>query len=357
MSNIKIGMHEIQVPIIQGGMGVGVSLGNLAGHVALNGGMGVVSTAHPGYREDDFNKNTNAANVRGLKAEIKKAKEISNGNGMVAINAMVAIKTYEEMTLTAIEAGVDAIISGAGLPLHLPKYTKDTNVAIAPIVSSGKAAQIILKTWHKKYQTTADFVVIEGVKAGGHLGFNKQDILNDQCLDLETILSEVLPVVKQYEELYEHTIPVFVAGGVYTSTDIKKYLGLGASGVQMATRFIATEECDASQEYKEAFVQSTKADIDLVRSPVGMPGRAIETELTRRLGRLKLGESLGVKKCYNCLIPCDVRTTPYCISEALIQAVKGNLQEGLIFSGSNGYKIEKIVSVKQLIDELMEEIK
>ena len=336
------------VPIIQGGMGVGVSLGNLAGHVAFNGGMGVISTAHPGYREEDFETNTLQANLRALKNEIKKAKDISQGKGIVAINAMVAIQDYDAMIKASLQANVDAIISGAGLPLKLPQLVDGHDVLIAPIVSSGKAAKLILKNWMKKYHRCADFVVIEGSQAGGHLGFKKEDVIAHTVQSLEHIFQDVKKVVQEFEELFQKKIPVFVAGGIYTKEDIQKYLNIGVDGVQMATRFITTYECDADVKYKEMFLKAKKEDIELVTSPVGMPGRAISNKLTETIKT----QRIPVKKCYQCLIPCDVKTTPYCISRALIEAVKGNIDEGLIFSGSNGYRNEKIVSVKELIDEL-----
>lgn len=352
MNKINIGDKVLDIPIIQGGMGVGVSLGNLAGAVAHEGGMGVISTAHPGYRAPDFNSHTLKANLRELTNEIKKAKEIAAGKGMIAVNVMVAITDYAQMVEQAVKSGVDAIISGAGLPMNLPKYVENTKVKIAPIVSSSKAARLILKTWDRKYHKAPDFIVIEGSEAGGHLGFHKEDIINQTTQKLSEILKDVLETVTPYVEKYKQKIPVFVAGGVFDGKDIKKYLDLGASGVQMATRFIATHECDADIKFKEMFVKAKKEDIQLVKSPVGMPGRAIRTPLTERLAK---EERIAVKKCFNCLIPCTPQTTPYCISGALIEAAKGNIEEGLVFSGSNGYRIDKIVSVKELIDELMEE--
>lgn len=341
--------YRISIPLIQGGMGVGISLGNLAGHVALNGGMGVISTAHPGYREEDFENNTLNANVRALKKEIKKAKDIAQSNGMVAVNAMVAIKDYDEMIQASLDAGIDAIISGAGLPLRLPQLVEGHDVLIAPIVSSGKACRLILRNWNKKYKRCADFIVIEGSQAGGHLGFKKEDLLNGKVQTLEEIFLEVKEVVKEFEGLFNKHIPIFVAGGIYTKEDIQKYLALGVDGVQMATRFITTYECDASDKYKEMFLKAKKEDIELVTSPVGMPGRAIRNKLTETIKT----QRIPVKKCYQCLIPCDVKTTPYCISKALIEACKGNIDEGLIFSGTNGYRSDKLISVKDLIEELM----
>lgn len=354
MKSVCIGDMKLEVPIIQGGMGVGISLGNLAGHVAKNGGMGVISTAHPGYRAEDFEKNPVEVNKRELAKEIQKAKEIAKGKGMVAINAMVAITDYAQMVEVAIKNKIDAIISGAGLPMNLPGFVKGTKVKIAPIVSSGKAARLICKTWDRRYHVAPDFVVIEGSEAGGHLGFHKEDVLNKTTAKLADIFKEVKETIQPFVEKYQKEIPIFVAGGVYDANDIKQFVDLGVDGVQMATRFICTEECDADIKYKEAFINAKKEDIEIVKSPVGMPGRAIMTKLTERL---KNEERIPVKRCYNCLVPCDVKTTPYCISSALINAAKGNLDEGLVFSGSNGYRNDKIVTVKELMDELKEGFK
>lgn len=354
MKSVCIGDMKLEVPIIQGGMGVGISLGNLAGHVAKNGGMGVISTAHPGYRAEDFEKNPTEVNKRELAKEIQKAKEIAKGKGMVAINAMVAITDYAQMVEVAIKNKIDAIISGAGLPMNLPGFVKGTKVKIAPIVSSGKAARLICRTWDRRYHVAPDFVVIEGSEAGGHLGFHKEDVLNKTTAKLADIFKEVKETLQPFVEKYQKEIPIFVAGGVYDADDIKQFMDLGADGVQMATRFICTEECDADIKYKEAFINAKKEDIEIVKSPVGMPGRAIMTKLTERL---KNDERIPVKRCYNCLVPCDVKTTPYCISSALINAAKGNLDEGLVFSGSNGYRNDKIVTVKELMDELKEGFK
>ena len=319
---LEINQKSLTVPLIQGGMGVGVSLGSLAGHVAKCGAMGVISTAHPGYKEDDFESNHRQANIRALKKEILKAQKLSQGKGLVAINAMVALKDYEELINAALESKVDAIISGAGLPLRLPELVKDHDVLIAPIVSSGKACKVIIKHWLKKYQRTPDFIVIEGSQAGGHLGFK----LN---------------------------IPIFVAGGISQRSDVKHFFDLGVDGIQVATRFITTYECDASIKYKEAFLKARKEDIGFVSSPVGMPGRAMQNSFVKKTKK----EKIPVKKCYQCLIPCDVKNTPYCISRALIEAVKGNLEDGLIFTGAHGYRQDHLMHVDEVIHELMEDDK
>lgn len=350
--NIKpltIGNLIANIPIIQGGMGIGVSLSNLAGAVAKQGGIGVISAAHPGYLEEDFETNILAANLRGLAKHIKKAKEISC-NGIIGVNVMVAMNNYVEHVKTAIDAGADLIISGAGLPLNLPEITKNTSVKIAPIVSSSKAVRVILNYWKKHFNETADAVIVEGPLAGGHLGFKKDNIENE-IVNFDKNVVNVIEEVKNFEKEFNKNIPVVVAGGIFTHEDMMKYLELGANGVQVSTKFVATHECDAHINFKNAYVNCKKEDIELTISPVGMPGRAIKNKLTESLK----SERIPINKCYNCLIPCKPATTPYCISSALIKAVKGDVENGLVFCGANASKIDKIVSVKEVIDQLMNE--
>ncbi|MDF2698727.1 MAG: 2-nitropropane dioxygenase [Haloplasmataceae bacterium] len=349
---LKIGDLVAELPIIQGGMGVGISRSRLAAAVANEGGIGVISSAQIGYDEEDFNKNPLTANIRALKNHIIKAKKDAK-KGIIGLNIMVALNNYEEYVKAAIEAGIDLIISGAGLPTGLPILVKNTKVKIAPIVSSLKACKTILKLWDRKYETTADLVVIEGPKAGGHLGFLLEDLENNN-VELDQILVEVLEEVKQYESKYNKEIPVVVAGGIYTGTDIGKFMNLGASGVQMATRFIATYECDAHENYKQAFLNRTKDEIELVKSPVGMPGRAIVNKLVQTIKH----EKVKVRKCYDCLKRdhCDRVNIPYCITNKLIEAAEGDVDNGLLFCGENAYRLKKIVSVKEIIDELKDEM-
>lgn len=341
-----IGDLIAKLPIIQGGMGVGVSLSNLAGNVAKHGAIGVISAAHAGYMEDDFETNTVEANIRGLKKHIKKAKEISS-NGIIGVNVMVATNYYKEHIKAAIEGGADLIISGAGLPLKLPEFIGDSLIKIAPIVSSAKATNVILKYWYKHYNKTADAIIVEGPLAGGHLGF-KKDKLEHEIENFDENVKDVIQEVSNFEKLFNKKIPVIIAGGVFNSDDLKKYLSLGASGAQVATRFVATHECDAHINFKRAYINSNQSDIELVKSPVGMPGRALKNTLTETL---KLG-NVPVRKCYNCLIPCNPATTPYCISEALIAAVKGDVDNGLIFCGANAHKINSITTVEDVISDL-----
>lgn len=347
---LKIGNLIAKLPIIQGGMGIGVSLSNLAGAVAKAGGIGIISGAQTGYKEPDFETNTLEANLRALKNHIRIAKEKSN-NGIIGVNLMVAMNKYKEHVEATIEAGADIIISGAGLPSKLPKYTKGHNIKIAPIVSSLKATKVILSLWDKHYNTTADMVVIEGPKAGGHLGFNKEK-LNEETENFDTTIIQIIDAVKTFESKYNKSIPVIVAGGVFDGYDISKYIRLGASGVQMATRFVATNECDASDEFKKAYINCSENDISIVKSPVGMPGRAILNPFVEKTNI----SGISVQKCYNCLIPCNPSTTLYCITDALINAVNGDLDNGLIFCGENASRINKIVSVEELMDELKSEM-
>ena len=344
---LKIGNLIAKLPIIQGGMGVGVSLSNLAGNVAKYGAIGVISAAHPGYLEKDFEKNTLQANIRALKNHIRKAKEISN-NGIIGVNIMVAMKNYKELVQASIEGGADLIISGAGLPLKLPEYTKNSEIKILPIVSSSKATRLILSYWKKHYNRIADGIIVEGPEAGGHLGFKADGIEND-INKFESNVKDILKTVKDLEREYSKEIPVIVAGGVFDSNDIKRYMELGANGVQIGSRFVTTYECDVDMKFKEAYLNCNKSDIKIVKSPVGMPGRAINNNFLRRINN----EINKISKCYNCLVPCNPSTTPYCISEALINAAQGDIDNGLIFCGANAYRINKMMSVKELLDELI----
>ncbi|MGN0267005.1 MAG: NAD(P)H-dependent flavin oxidoreductase [Lachnospiraceae bacterium] len=348
MKSVMLGKKELQIPLIQGGMGIGVSRCRLAGAVAKEGGMGVISTAQIGYDEPEFYKHPEACNLKVLPDQIRKAKEISEGKGMVGVNIMVATKDYGAYVKTACEAGVDAIISGAGLPTELPLYAEGYETALAPIVSSRKSAEVILKYWDRKYHRTADFLVIEGPKAGGHLGFSREDLAKYNDLDYDAEICSILEAKKNYEEKYGVTIPVFVAGGIFTAEDVQHVLELGADGVQAASRFVATEECDASDAYKQAYVNAKEEDVVIIDSPVGMPGRAIRNAFIRSIE----GKNEKITHCFQCLKACNPAKAHYCITKALINAVEGNLDEGLIFCGSRIGEIREISTVAQVIKEL-----
>ncbi len=340
ISELRIGDLCAKIPVIQGGMGVGVSLSNLAGAVASCGGVGIISTAQIGYRDPDFAKKPIECNLKAIGEEITKARKIAKG-GIIGVNIMVATKKYEEYVKAAVSAGVDLIISGAGLPMTLPELVGNAKTKIAPIVSSKKSLSVISKYWKKKYDRKPDLVVVEGPEAGGHLGFSKEDL---ETITKEVYDEEVKAIIELAEEM---DTPVVVAGGVYDRSDMEHYLEMGAKGVQMATRFVTTEECDASYAYKQAYINAKKEDIVLVKSPVGMPGRAIHNEF---LDRVASGERF-MKGCRQCVSTCDPATTPYCITEALINAVEGNVKEGLLFCGSNAYRANKIETVAKIMEE------
>lgn len=350
LNTVKLKNKILKVPIIQGGMGVGISLSNLAGAVMSENAMGVLSFAHPGYSSHTFLKNTLKDNFIAMKEEVLKARKISKGKGLLGVNVMVATTEYARCVKECVKLGVDAIISGAGLPLNLPELTKESDILLAPIVSSAKALNLILRRWDKHHNKIPDFIIIEGSEAGGHLGFKKEEILQESCETLDEILKQSLEVLSQYEEKYSQKVPIFVAGGIYNGQDIAKYIKQGASGVQMGTRFIATNECDADEKYKNMFVKAKKEDICIVKSPTGFPGRAIKNKFTEKLNK---DGKIPINFCVNCILPCNPKDTVYCITEALIKAVKGDVENGLVFSGSNAYKIEKIVSVKELMTELI----
>ena len=348
MKNIKIGDKLTRIPLIQGGMGVGVSLGRLAGAVAGEGGIGIISTAQIGYREADFDTAPEKANLRAIASEMKKARAISP-DGIIGYNVMTALKEHAAHIRAAVKAGADIIISGAGLPTELPELTAGSRTKIAPIVSTDKSAQVILKYWDRKYKRTADLVVIEGPLAGGHLGFRKEELAKYTPESYGEEIQKILRTVRGYGAKYGVDIPVVVAGGIYDSSDVKRVMELGADGVQVATRFVTTEECDADIRYKEAYIRASKEDIVIVKSPVGMPGRAI---LNPFMERVMSGEKIPHSPCHRCLSKCSPAEIPYCITDGLIHAVKGNIENALLFCGAKAWKATKIDTVREAVQEL-----
>ena len=349
---MKLGNRELALPLIQGGMGVGVSMGGLAGAVAAEGAMGTLSTADAGWNEPDFAAHPQQANLRALRREVQRAKRLAAGAGLVAVNAMVATRQYADSVRTALEAGADAIVSGAGLPLELPALAEGFEALLAPIVSSPRAAQLICRTWAKRYGRVPDFVVLEGCQAGGHLGFEEADLLSGRCTPLSRLIPEVLAALRPFEEKFGRAIPLFCAGGVATGAEMARCTRLGAAGAQLATRFIATEECDASQGYKDVLLAARPEDLRIIHSPVGMPGRAVNSPLVQRLAA---GMRQPPAHCSGCIKSCRPAEIPFCITHALIEAVKGNWEEGLFFSGSRVDLVDRMRTVPDLIDELMKE--
>ena len=346
---LKIGDLTAKFPLIQGGMGVGISLSRLAGAVAAEGGVGIISTAQIGFREPGFDENPIETNLAAIGKEIRKAREIAP-KGIIGCNIMVATRRYEDYVRAAAKAGADLIISGAGLPAKLPELVRGFGTRIAPVVSSLKSVSVILKLWDRHYQTVPDLVVVEGPEAGGHLGFSEETLetLTPAAYDEE--IRKISARVKEYGDRYGRKIPVIVAGGVYSRQDVAHCMDeLGADGVQAATRFVTTEECDAPESYKQAYIDAKKEDIVIIKSPVGMPGRAIRN---RFLEEAKAGRKPPVK-CHQCLEKCSPKEIPYCITDALVNAAKGQIEDALLFCGSNAYRAERIETVHEVVEDLM----
>lgn len=342
---MKIGNLDVEIPVVQGGMGVGVSLSGLAGAVASCGGVGVISTAQIGFKDPDFAKHPIETNLDAIGREIKKAREIASKNnshgGVIGVNIMVVTRRYEDYVRAAVTAGADIIISGAGLPMELPGLVEGSDTKIAPIVSGKRALTVIMRYWQKHYGRKPDMVVIEGPQAGGHLGFSREELASLTREKYDEELKAILDITKK------ESIPTVIGGGVYTRDDMQHYIALGADGVQMATRFVTTYECDAHMNYKQAYIDAKKEDIVIVSSPVGMPGRAIHNEF---LDRVAAGERF-MNGCRQCITTCNPLTSPYCITEALINAVEGRCSEGLLFCGSNAYRAERLESVSDIMEE------
>ncbi len=343
---LKIGNLEINPPIIQGGMGVRISMANLAAAVANEGCVGVIASVCLGRFEELPGSEFVRANEEALRREIRKARRMSKG--VIGVNVMVALSNYENLVNASVEEGADLIISGAGLPLDLPKLTKGKDIKLAPIVSSAKAFRIICKKWQRNFNRIPDAVIVEGEKAGGHLGFSPQQLKDNTAPTLESIVSEVVDTVKSMGV----NVPVIPAGGIFDGKDISRFLALGASGVQMATRFVCTTECDAPDKFKQAYLNAKKEDLVIISSPVGMPGRVIKNSFVEKINR---GETATYICNFHCLRTCDPKPAPYCIARVLANAADGNLDEAFVFAGSNAYRCNEIIPVKKLIEQLIEE--
>ncbi|MBW2080560.1 MAG: nitronate monooxygenase [Deltaproteobacteria bacterium] len=320
---LTIGDVTVPIPIIQGGMGVGVSMAGLASAVARAGGIGIIASVLIGMNEKDFHKDPRGATYRALEKQIRLAKKTAP-NGIIGVNIMVALNDYEETVRIAAKAGVDLIISGAGLPLRLPEFIPEgCNTKLVPIVSSGRAAKIICRRWDLHFSHLPDAIVVEGPKAGGHLGFKAEDIDSSENY-IENLVPQVIEAVKPFEQKGGRAIPVIAAGGIYTGEDIYKFIQMGAAGVQMGTRFVATHECDASDKFKQV------------------------------IEKAEAGEKRPLRCVCKCIKTCNYPDTPYCIGMALINAQRGNINSGFVFCGSNVWRVNKIVSVQELMDDLVQ---
>jgi NAD(P)H-dependent flavin oxidoreductase YrpB (nitropropane dioxygenase family) len=348
MKKLNIGNLHIPFPVIQGGMGVGVSLSGLASAVANEGGVGVISSAGLGLLYKKLSPDYLKASILGLKEELRLAREKSH-KGVIGVNVMVAMSNYADMVRTAIREKADIVFSGAGLPLDLPSFLeKGSHTKLVPIVSSSRAAKLIIEKWKATYDYLPDAIVVEGPKAGGHLGF-KEEQLHDENYSIESLIPQVVETVRNFEEQYQCEIPVIAGGGIYTGEDMFRIMELGASGVQMGTRFVTTEECDASDTFKQTYIQAEEKDIEIIKSPVGMPGRAIYNAF---LQKVKNGEKQPARCPVHCIKTCDISKSPYCIVSALYNAFRGKMESGYAFCGSNAFKAKRIERVKDVFTDL-----
>ncbi|MCA1757296.1 MAG: nitronate monooxygenase family protein [Bacteroidales bacterium] len=350
MRELKIGNLSIAVPVIQGGMGVGVSLSGLASAVANEGGVGVISSAGLGIMYRNLASDFVEASILGLREEIRKAREKTQG--VIGVNVMVAMTNFADMIRTSVAEKVDIIIAGAGLPLDLPSFlNKESVTKLVPIVSSARAAKLICNKWKSTYDYLPDAVIVEGPRAGGHLGFKPEQI-DDPEYSLEHLVPAIVSELRVFEEKYHQQIPLIAAGGIYTGQDIADILKLGASGVQMGTRFVTTTECDASDKFKQSYLSAAEKDIVIIKSPVGMPGRAIVSNF---IDKVTAGKKKPLKCPFHCIKTCDISSSPYCIITALVNALKGNFEGGYAFAGSNAFRATRIQSVKELFQDLKNE--
>lgn len=347
---LKIGNLTAKMPVIQGGMGVRVSLSSLASAVANEGGIGTISSIGLGQTEASKEKFEQICR-EALTVEIRKAQQMTTG--LLAVNIMGVLSNAEDLVKTSVREGIKIIFFGAGLPTKLPRWVNDSSVNLVPIISSARAAELILRLWDKRYGRTVDGFVLEGPLAGGHLGFSESELEHLESCSLEKLLPEVLKSIRYFETKYEKKIPVIAAGGIFDGKDIAHMLSLGASGVQMGTRFVCTTECDVSQQFKQAYLDAREEDIVIVKSPVGLPGRAIRNKF---LKNLEINGRQKVKCHFRCLTACKVGEAKYCIAQALVNSFLGNVDNGLIFCGQNAYRINEIISVKELFRMLANEL-
>jgi nitronate monooxygenase len=347
---LEIGTVIADVPIIQGGMGVRVSLSSLAAAVAEEGAIGTIASVGLGNVDDskvDYETITREA----LELEIRKAQTMTEGH--IAVNFMGVLSNVDDLIKASVRGGIKLIIYGAGLPAKLPALVDDPSVNLLPIVSSSRIAEFILRSWDKRYARIPDALILEGPLAGGHLGFSEEQLQQPEKYSLEILLPEILETIKPYEDRYGKKIPVLAAGGIFTGGDIARMLRLGASGVQMATRFVCTAECGVSPEFKQHYLDAKEEDIVIIKSPVGMPGRALKNKF---LDDLEIKGRIKIKCPYRCLTACKVESARYCIALALLNSYFGDTDHGLIFCGQNAYRVDKIVTVKELISELLAEL-
>lgn len=350
LPSLKIGDLVARIPLVQGGMGVGISLSGLASAVANEGGIGVISAAIIGFAESDLMTNYREANIRALRREIRKARELTKG--ILGVNIMVALTNFSDMVRTSVEEGIDVIFCGAGLPLELPGLLGDkAKSKLVPIVSSARAAKVLCKRWLARFQRLPDAFVLEGPLAGGHLGYSRDQVA-DENFSLPRLLPEVVEAVRPFERDAGVEVPIIAAGGIYSGQDMWDMINLGAAGVQMGTRFVTTHECDADERFKRAYLEAGEDDLVIIDSPVGLPGRSVRNHF---LDEVKEGKKKPFRCPYHCLITCNQQESPYCIAMALINAARGRLEQGFAFAGQNAFRATRLESVRSLIRGLIDE--
>jgi len=345
-----IGDLVYKLPIIQGGMGVKISCSALVSSVCNYNAAGTLSSIALGYGTKENETNYIKASNEALANEIRLTKqETKNPFGC---NILFAVNNYVELVNTAVNEKIDFIVSGAGLPLNLPSLTNHSQTKLIPIVSSAKAFEIIVRKWKKTYNKLPDAVIVEGPLAGGHLGFSLESLESKQHKNLSEITKELITLCNDFEKIYFKKIPVIAAGGIYSGKDIAEFFRLGVDGVQIASRFVVTDECKVSENFKNAYINANEEDVTFIKSPVGLPGRVIKTKLS-------IDVNNGIKqnfKChYKCLKTCNPSTADFCIAKALFNAYIGDIDNSIIFAGHNVYKINKKTTVETLLSQLEEE--
>lgn len=349
LPDLVIGDLVINPPIIQGGMGVRVSTARLAAAVSNTGALGVIASVGLG-EEGQQSLPYEERSISALRSMIHATKERTDRK--FGVNIMSALTNYDDLAKAAMEEGVGAIFSGAGLPLHLPELARGSNTKLIPIVSSGRAAELICKTWNKRYNCLPDALVLEGPLAGGHLGFKFGQLIGNELPHLEVILAEVLAVTEQFRDMAGEKIPVIAGGGIFSGKDMANILKAGASGVQMATRFVCTDECEVSDKYKDLYLRCQKEDVIVIISPVGMPARVIKNKF---VDRIETGEKIKFSCPYRCLKTCDPYAANYCLAQALVNSYRGDIDNGIVMCGANAYRVNKVLPVRELINEITEE--
>jgi nitronate monooxygenase len=351
LNPLVMGDLSIPIPIIQGGMGVKISTAPLVSAVANAGGAGTIASIALGLASDSFSKDFSQAAQNALRDEIRLTRTMTDG--VIGVNILTALTLFEKFARIASAEDINYIVAGAGIPLRLPEYVENKSIKLIPIISSARVAHIIMKSWLNKHNRLPDALLIEGPLAGGHLGFSRQEIIANTDNALETILKDVLTLVAEFEKRYNKKIPVIVAGGIFTGKDIAHFIQLGASAVQMGTRFVATDECAVPDEFKQKYINATDEDLVILDSPVGLPGRAIRTRFTDQLSQ---GAKEAIMCNYQCLRTCDPKHAPYCIARALVNAVDpATIENSVVFAGRNVTRVKKIVPVKTLMEELVRE--